>query len=134
MTQKIQICKNTIEQPATRHRLEIISESIQLIEQYTETFLSTDDIVDAQFYYSNPLLYLIINDVKDQRCLYGNLYLLNVEDWEFLTHEPIFAINQVFAEKIDTIKYSFVLDPQHMIELHQTHGLYLIGIKNENCT
>ena len=126
----MEIIKQTIEHPATQHRLEIITESIDNVIDFTEIFVAADTVVGAQFYYTNPLMYVIVSsDMERHPQLYGNIHLLRVEDWEFIAHEPIFAVNQNFIEAIGGITDHYVLDPQTLTEQHEEYGLYLIGIK-----
>ncbi|MDE0087487.1 MAG: hypothetical protein OXU23_17325 [Candidatus Poribacteria bacterium] len=128
----IQLLKHIIEQPSTRHKLKIISESIEDAIDFTETFVAADNVVGAQFYYTNPILYLItVGDIRQHACLYGNLYLLSIEEWEYLEYKPIFAVNQAFIDRIGSIADSYTFNPQTLIEQHLEHGLYLVGIKHE---
>ena len=126
------LAKQIVTHAATEHRLEIFAESIDLINRWTDPFLEADAIVGAQFYYSNPLLFMpITGDMKRHASLYGNhLYLLNIEDWGLVapTH-PVFATNQNFIEHIGPITDFYEHDPDKLFEYHVEHGLYLIGIK-----
>ncbi len=130
------LAKQIVMHPTTEHRLEIFAESIDLINEWTDSFLDADAIVGAQFYYSNPLLFMPIAgdmDMKRHARLYGNLYLLNIEDWGSvpLAH-PVFATNHNFIEQIGPITDFYEHDPDTLLEDHLQHGLYLIGIQEEN--
>ena len=125
------LAKQIVTHPTTEHRLEIFAESIDLINRWTDPFLDADAIVGAQFYYSNPLLFMpITGDMKRHASLYGNdLHLLNIEDWGLVAPTyPVFATNQNFIEHIGPITDFYEHDPNKLFEYHIEHGLYLIGI------
>lgn len=127
----IRLAKQIVAQSATAQHLEIFAESIDLINQWTHVFLEADAIAGAQFYYTNPLLFLLIaGETKRHAPLYGNhLYLLNVEDWGLVTPtHPVFATNQNFIEQIGSITDFYEHNPDKLFEDHIEHGLYLIGI------
>lgn len=135
----IRLAKQIVAHPTTEQHLEICAESIGLINQWTQVFLDADAIAGAQFYYTNPLMFIpIAGETERHAPLYGNhLYLLNVEDWGSVTPtHPVFATNQNFIEQIGPITDFSDHNPDKLLEYHLEHGLYLIGIhqKQDRCT
>ena len=75
-----------LEQPYTEHLMEIcaIGETFQK-EQMQSIFSKANMIVDAQFYYTNPLLYILLDKVSPHYAnLYGNYYLLPPKTYDSL--------------------------------------------------
>lgn len=130
----IRLAKQIVAHPTTEHHLEIFAESIDLINQWTHVFLNADAIAGAQFYYTNPLLFMPIAGATERHApLYGDhLYLLNIEDWGSVTPtHPVFATNQNFIEQIGPITNFSKHNPDKLLEHHLNHGLYLIGIQRQ---
>ena len=122
-----------VEHPLTQRKLDVVSESYELLCQYKDQLLRADDIVSAQFYYSNPLLYLLLDgETQRHACLYDNLYLLNTSMWDEIEIEHlILAVNDLFVQHIgfeNTEKLSQLVNANTLKKFHENYGLYLIGI------
>lgn len=120
-------------QPATQYRLKVTAESLDLLSQFTEIFAHADDVVGAQFYYTNPILYVLLlpdEDMEHHACLYGNYYLLHIRSWETLemAHDVI-AVNQNFLDDIGSAEDTLMFNITELEKYHNEHGLYLVGIK-----
>ena len=117
--------------PQTYHELDIIAEDPGLIHQFADTLVDADAVIGAQFYYTNPLLFLIVEGEMNRHApLYGDYYLLRIEDWLHLELKyPIIAINNLFSEKIGNPKEIFnTFNMETFREHREADGLYIIGI------
>lgn len=118
----------------TGFRIEIFSYALDLLEIWADVFVEADKIVGAQFYYSNPFIYLLGKDFDPDTSghLYGNLYLINVANLNEINEAQfdnrITAANSVFLDKIG--KYADVASDvsNNFVKYHEEYGLYLIGI------
>ena len=124
-------------QKKTHDQLEIIAETSEAIDKLTDQLILSDEIVGAQFYYSNPFLYLFLNpkeDLMPHGKLYHNIYLLSPQHWNHLDMQNgIIAVNQAFLDAIGGSKEflnDFNIDT--LTQHHNEIGLYLIGIQEEN--
>lgn len=118
----------------TQYPIEIFSMSMDIISQWTEEFIRADKIVGAQFYYSNPILYLIGQDIDPETCarLYDNLFLMNVDKINPANFDPtITAVNSVFLEKIGSYAEHQRAVSSNFKDYHNKYGLYLVGINIE---
>ena len=119
--------------PQTHHEMDIIAEDLALISSFGDRFIQADAVVGAQFYYTNPLLFLLVSDedVSRHAPLYGDFYLLRVEDWLNIELKyPIIAINDLFSERIGNTKEIFSnFNMEKFIAHHDSDGLYIVGIK-----
>lgn len=152
MMQK-QITVYKLEQPYTFHVMEICSiAEISDIEKVKAMFSRANMIVDAQFYYTNPLLYIFLDDgiEKDFAQLYENYYLIPPRFYDSIEiNDDYFAVNQTFISKIGSLtqfseESATVKPPRKELQaledqgdsihdsyfdLYQSHGLYMIGIR-----
>ena len=111
-----------------------------MIDTFLEMFLQADKIIDAQFYYTNPLLYVIIDKIDGDATvkhgsLYDNYYLLNTESWHDIDAKyPVFAVNETFREQVawTSEKTPNFFQAENLLQLHHACGLYVIGILDEN--
>ena len=122
-----------VEHPLTQRKVDIIAESHALLCKFREQLLHVDDIVSAQFYYTNPLLYMFLNgNIEHHACLYDNVYLLNTSLWDEIEVEyPILAVNDLFVKQIGfdtTDKFSQLTNVDTLQIFREQSGLYLIGI------
>lgn len=140
-----------IEQPYTFHLMEIWAAKDVLTDDFVAKFSRANTIVDAQFYYTNPLLYILCDEVPPQYAqLYEGLYLIppKVYDTMELGHGP-FAVNEKFIEEIGSLpemsdniaspkplrqelmgpEAQVKSDIESLFDLYQEHGLYIIGIE-----
>ena len=118
----------------TTHESKLIATSLEMLIDYEETLTKAIDIVDAQFYYTNPLMFAILDadaDVSKHARLWGNYYLLDVETWDTVALiDDIFAVNQTFDEIIGVGDLSELDDLNALHALHAQHGMYIIGIRD----
>ena len=106
-------------------------------------------IVDAQFYYTNPLMYVLIGDIAPGfACLYDNYYLIPPQLYDAIQlGDDFFAVNESFIKWIGSLSQlsedsasvkapkKELQDPNdepsigdNLFDLYQKQGLYLIGI------
>lgn len=109
-------------------------------------------IVDAQFYYTNPLMYVLIDSVSsDLARLYENYYLIPPRLYDSIQlNEDFFAVNGMFIKTIGSLSQlseesASVKAPREELQypkdkpsiedslfnLYQQKGLYLVGIFKE---
>lgn len=115
----------------TKYKLEIISNALEDMAYWAPTIIEADKIVGAQFYYSNPILYLIGEDidVANAACLYRNIYLININEMDTgQFYDSIAGINAVFLEKIGQYAEVASQISNNFPSYHATYGLYLVGI------
>ena len=126
-----QLAKQTYIHKKTGYAMEMISDDFNLIARFTGLFAKADDIVGAQFYYTNPLIYMIVEGEIEGACLYGDYYLLDIESWgEIVLQHPVLAVNQVFLERIGDPKGLFQeFEMSTFKKYHNIHGMYIVGIK-----
>lgn len=127
---KTTITENIIE--LTDKRFNIAFGDFKLIKSVTEQCRNAVMIVDAQFYYTNPLFFIFIDDVSEHACLYDNYYLVDASKWdEIILLHDIFVVNQNFLDDLPPVNlldnFSNLLP--NLKEYHQEFGLYIIGIK-----
>ena len=144
------ICK--IEQPYTHNMMEIYSTIKNAdIEKIKGVFSRANTIVDAQFYYTNPLMYVFVDEISPHYAkLYENYYLIPPKLYDSMEiNDSYVAVNSKFIEKISSLsqlsennidmkpnKEPF-MDAQDQLDspteslfnLHQAYGLYIIGIR-----
>ena len=151
MTDSLTICKR--QQPHTKDIIEvgIVGDAVSL-DAISETFLKACMIVDAQFYYSNPLLFVFIEDVPSYAAkLYDNYYLLPPKFYDTIDIDTShIAVNAEFIKHICSLTQLTEdaslkgerkelqapedSDPgplNSLFTLYQEYGLYIIGIQGE---
>ena len=144
------ICK--IEQPYTYNVMEICSTVKNAdIEKIKQVFSRANMIVDAQFYYTNPLMYVFVDEISPHYAqLYENFYLLPPRFYDNMEiNDSCLAVNSKFIEKISSLSQlsenSIDMKPnkepfmdaqdqpdspiESLFNLHQEYGLYIIGIR-----
>ena len=121
----------TVEHEETNYSLDIVARSLEDITLYTPLLTQADKVVGAQFYYTNPLVYMLVKKLDEAACarLYGDYYLVNTQlehDHDFISN--VAAVNSVFLEKIGS--YRDVCDElfDNFEDFYNKYGLYLIGI------
>lgn len=146
-----------VEQPKTLNIIEIclLSPQTQQMEHIQSVFSQAVEIVDAQFYYTNPLLFVFVNEAecKDFAELYDGYFFIppRLYDAIDIAAESI-AVNAEFIKQIGSLatisenearlnpaqdEYNY--DPSHesasvfnnIFQLYQEKGLYMIGIRKE---
>ena len=127
----------TLLQEETGYSVEVVANSLEAMRKYTPIFTQADKIVGAQFYYSNPILYLVAStlDVANCACLYGDYYLVN----HTVEHEHDFiadvaAINEVFLKQIGSYREKHTVVASDFDTLHDETGLYLVAIDGRALT
>lgn len=142
-----------LSQPHTQHVMEICSTvGAAELSQVKEIFSRANMIVDAQFYYTNPLMYVLIDSVSsDLARLYENYYLIPPRFYDAIQlNEDFFAVNEMFVKTIGSLSQlseesgglkaprQELKNPKNepsiedsLFELYQQKGLYLIGIHGE---
>lgn len=115
----------------TNYKLEIVSSTQDVLSQWASVFIQADKIIGAQFYYSNPILYLLCEnpDPDVHARMYGNLYLIDLDkmdDREFET--SIAAVNSVFLTSIGSYSEAVPKVISNLKEYFDKYGLYIIGI------
>ena len=151
MTDSLTICK--LQQPHTKYIMEvgIVGDAVSL-DAIKATFLKACMIVDAQFYYSNPLLFVFIEDVPaDAAKLYDSYYLLPPKFYDTIDVDTShIAVNAVFLKHICSLtqltedaslkgERKELQAPEDsdagmlnsLFMLYQEYGLYIIGIQGE---
>lgn len=120
--------------PETDLHLEIVSNQTEMIDKWSSIFIQSDKIVGAQFYYTNPILYMLMKsaDTQNSACLYDNIYLMNVDKTDVNSSNFLrvaSAVNHNFLEKIGSYFDRFDQITANLIEMyHHEYGLYLVGI------
>lgn len=142
-----------LQQPYTKHVMEIgVAGDGTLIDTVSQAFSKACEIVDAQFYYTSPLLFIFLDDVpQDAAKLYDTYYLLPPKLYDSLDIDTShLAVNQVFLKHICSLTHlsedasvkgerkelqapedsnAGVMDG--LFELYQEYGLYIIGVLME---
>lgn len=139
-----------IEQAYTAHIMEVSSiVGVSDIASLKDIFREANMIVDAQFYYTNPLMYVFVDNVlPDFAQLYENYYLIPPRLYDTIDIDhSYFAVNERFIEKISSLllisgkeqlkkelqapedQPTSILDS--VFNLYQASGLYLIGIERK---
>ena len=148
MTDSLTICK--LQQPHTKYIMEVgIAGDAMSLDAIKATFLKACMIVDAQFYYSNPLLFVFIEDVPaDAAKLYDTYYLLPPKLYDIIDVDTShIAVNTVFLKHICSLtqltedtslkgERKELQAPEDsdagmlnsLFRLYQEQGLYIIGI------
>lgn len=137
-----------IEQPYTKHIMEVSSTvGVSDIKSIKYIFCRANMIVDAQFYYTNPLMYVFVDNIlPDFAKLYENYYLIPPRLYDAIDiDESYVAVNERFIETISSLllisekekskealqapedQPTYILDS--MFTLYQESGLYIIGIE-----
>lgn len=117
--------------PETGYIVEMVAQNLGMLETWESTIIDADKIIGAQFYYTNPILYLLGAgmDPLASAPLYDNYYLMNISKLQRDQFFPgIVAVNSVFLNQIG--KYSEVSGElsQDIESYHNQYGLYLVGI------
>lgn len=140
-----------IEQPYTAHLMEISSAvGVSDIESIKEIFMRANMIVDAQFYYTNPLMYVFVDTILPEFAkLYEGYYLIPPRLYDSIDIDySYFAVNERFIETISSLllisegeqvkkelqapedQPTSILDS--LFNLYQEAGLYLIGVERKS--
>lgn len=118
----------------THHTYQIYASEIAEINKHKTEFQNAIRVVDAQFYYTNPLLFFCVRDISnvdlsDWGQLWGAYYLVNITDIEeVLFKEEIFAVNERFLEQIGNLDTVMEDENFSFLALHEKHGLYVVAI------
>lgn len=137
-----------LEQPYTAHLMEICSTGeVAERAQMQSIFSKANMIVDAQFYYSNPLIYILLSgEVSTHYAnLYANYYLLPPKIYDSLTFDTNhIAVNAKFLDDIGSIadllsghnnRKELELNEgkadNSLFGLYQSFGLYIIGVYDD---
>lgn len=139
-----------IEQPYTQHLMEVSSSvGASEIEAVKNIFTQANMIVDAQFYYTNPLMYVFVDNIlPDFAKLYEDYYLIPPRFYDIIDiDESYIAVNECFIETISSLvllsgneqvkkelqapedQPTSVIDS--LFNLYQEVGFYLIGIERK---
>ena len=142
-------CK--LEQPCTLRLLEIYSMAGAIGRELAITFREVDKIIGAQFYYSNPLLYFLIDEVHEEYAeLYEDYYLIPPQLYDVADFNlGIFAVNQEFLKQFGSFNQLEAAGTKeankvfveggagnilsNLFGLHHEHGLYMIGVLQKSC-
>ena len=152
-----QLTIHKIEQPHTLHLLELyVANAYANVETYLSTFSKADEIIGAQFYYTNPLMYILIDaeDCADYAQLYADYFLIPPRFYDAIGMDfEVFAVNDEFIKQFG----SFSQHTQERVPLkelndeftdkaadqgnhdildnlffrYQEKGLYVIGIRKK---
>jgi len=120
--------------PKTHFPFQISADNIEDIDTRKADIESAINVVDAQFYYTNPLVFAFAKDspdinLQDWGHLWGNYYLVNIMDLaEFVPTEAILAVNHRFLEQIGQMNLVMENDMIDFQALHEEHGLYVVAI------
>ena len=142
-----------IEQPYTKHVIEagVVDDKYD-IQEVMPIFSKACMIVDAQFYYTNPLLFVFISEKESENFaqLYDNYYLIPPRFYDTISIEmDCLAINAMFIKHICSLVELAEEEPtlkpttkelqeretsppnalHSLFALYQEQGLYVIGIK-----
>lgn len=144
-----------IEQPHTKHLLEIGVENDRFdIQAVTPIFSEACTIVDAQFYYTNPLLFIFVEPdaCDDYAQLYGDYFLIPPRYYDTIDIDTdCIAANAVFIDHICSLSGLSEEEPRlkhshkelqersdtapntlnSLFELYQEKGLYIIGVQQK---
>ena len=121
----------------TQHPFWILSENYDLIHAHEKALLEADKIVGAQFYYTNPLVYVFLSpeklqaDTEKHAALWGSYHLLNIKSYDKLVPlDNVMGINHVFIEQIGSALLSTKtdIDLSDFSAYHNKYGLYMVGI------
>lgn len=133
MNQEKNFISSLYQHSETDLHLEIVSENTEMIDKWSSVFIQSDKIVGAQFYYTNPILYMLLNETDAQSsCLYDNIYLMNMENID--PNHPNFiqdasAVNHNFLEQIGSYYDKIDHLSANLLDLYYNeYGLYLVGI------
>lgn len=141
-----------IEQPYTYHLMEIwATKEVSTIDDVMTKFSRANTIVDAQFYYTNPLLYISCDEISPQYAkLYEGLYLIPPKLYDTIEFgDGPFAVNSKFIKDIGSFQEMSdniatpkplrqeLMGPEDqeksvidsLFNLYQKHGLYIIGVE-----
>lgn len=115
----------------TGYAFEVVSIDAEMISKFTPIFQEADKVIGAQFYYTNPVLYMLIDDLDEDACacMYANYYLINTSGDHSHEFVPgIAAVNYVFLERIGSYKENASKLGENFEAFRRAHGLYLVGI------
>ena len=139
--------------PKTCHPYQICASEIADIDTHKADFEIAINIVDAQFYYTNPLLFVF---VKSEECeefaqLYGDYFLIPPRYYDALDLDTrCIAANFVFIDHICMLSELSKDEPRlkhshkelqeqadtqpnmlnSLFQLYQEKGMYIIGVKH----
>ena len=122
--------------PKTEHVYQIYTNEVDSMVASKAQLEHAINVVDAQFYYTNPLMFIIMEDSSElnlDNCghLWGDYYLLNIFDIEEYTPKTqIAAVNQTFMQQISDITAFFESDLD-IEALYLDHGFYVVAIVNK---
>ena len=144
-----------IYQPHTRHILEVCtSDSEEKLKEFTAAFSEACTIVDAQFYYTNPLLFVFVEpeDCVDYTCLFDKCFLIPPRFYDTIEIDvECLAVNAAFVKNVGSLSYVSQNAPRlkqpkdefgnsesqdhntifdSLFRVYQEKGLYVIGVKD----
>ena len=138
-----------VELPRTERLLEVSTESdYEDVEEWIPLFSKACEVVDAQFYYTNPLMFVPVDEDEVDLMveLYQNYYLIPPKFYDRMDLDlGVVAVNQIFLEIIGslaTISQGAGLVSKHveytddvfneqlssLFALYEQKGLYIIGV------
>lgn len=147
-----QLTIKKIEQPYTKHILEIgVADDKFDANVLTPIFSKACTIVDAQFYYTNPLMFVLSTpeQCKEFALLYDNYYLIPPRFYDTIDiNLNCLAVNYRFVQDVCSLALLAESEPQlkhsqkeldnpqetppnrlnSLFDLYQQKGLYVIGI------
>ena len=115
----------------TGYSLEIVSSSSELMSAFTPAFMETDKIVGAQFYYTNPIMYMLVEEFDKRFCarLFGDYYLMGTGDGaKHKLFSGIAAVNSVFLERVGSYASHATELAENLNSYQEKYGLHLVGI------
>ena len=145
-----------IQQPHTKHILEICVANDKIdISKIVSDFSRACTIVDAQFYYTNPLLFIFVDpmDCSEFAQLYVDYFLVPPRYYDAIEiNTDAIAVNASFIHQICSLNEFSEEDPSlkqthkefqenvdtqpsplnSLYQLYQDKGLYIIGIRRKN--
>lgn len=135
-----------IQLPHIEHVMEVCTTLGTFDENLLSVFSKACEIVDAQFYYTNPLMFIFVDseDCETYAQLYDNYFLIPPKLYNSLDLDvECVAVNTVFLEHICSLSQigkattrsleketeKDINSFENIPKLYQDKGLYLIGIR-----
>ena len=120
-----QLIIHKIEQPHTLHLLELyVTNTVANVEKHLSTFSKADEIVGAQFYYTNPLLYVLVDDeaCEDYAELFADYFLIPPRFYDAIEMDfEVFAVNDEFIKQFGSLSQH----SQERVSLRELNDEYI---------
>jgi hypothetical protein len=119
----------------TEYPFQIFSDNMALVDEHKARLKTALNIVDAQFYYTNPLLFVILKDASALETskwspLWKNYYLTKMDIGMYLDRmHPVMLANQTFIEQVGSIQN--IIDNLDTVRLQHEKGLFVVAILPE---